>query len=67
MLGSTLVSATGDTLGYALPKVLVDGSDKGTDDIEDGSTVGRILDNEDIKLGSAVLDDATGFCDGNWD
>ena len=47
--------------------MLVDGSDKGTDDVEDGSTVGRILDNEDIKLGSAVLDDATGFCDGNWD
>ena len=45
----------------------MDGSDKGTDDIEDGCTVGRILDNEDIKLGSAVLDDATGFCVGNSD
>jgi hypothetical protein len=44
--------------------LLGDGPDKGTDDIEDGSTVGRILDNEDIKLGSAVL---TGFCDGNSD
>jgi len=45
----------------------VDGSDQGTDDIEDSSTVGGILDNEDIKLGSAVLDGATGFSDGNWD
>ena len=43
----------------------MDGSDKGTDDIEDGSLVGWILDNVDVKLGSAVLVDATGFCDGN--
>ena len=45
----------------------MDGSDKGTDDIEDGSTVGRILDNEGIRLGSAVLDGATRSCDGNRD
>jgi hypothetical protein len=47
--------------------LLGDGPDKGTDDIEDGSTVGRILDNEVIKLGSAVLNDALGFSDGNRD
>ena len=42
--------------------MLGDELDKGTDDIKDGS-----LDNEDIKLGSAVLDDGTGYCDGNSD
>jgi hypothetical protein len=68
MVGSTLISATGDTLGYPLSTVLGDELDKGTDDdIEDGSSVGRILDNEDIKLGSAVFDDVTGYCEGNCD
>ena len=47
--------------------MLGDELDKGTDDIEDGSSVGKILYNEDIKLGSAVLDDGTGYCDGNSD
>ena len=68
MVGSTLISATGDTLGYPLSSVLGDELDKGTDDdIKDGSSVGKILENEDIKLGSAVLDDGTGYCDGNSD
>ena len=47
--------------------MLGDELDKRTDDIKDGSSVGNILDNEDIKLGSAVLDDGTGYCDGNSD
>jgi len=44
--------------------VLEDGSDKGIEDIDDGTSVGRILDNTDIKLGSAVLEGVTGYCDG---
>ncbi len=47
--------------------MLGDELDTGTDDIKDGSSVGKILDIDDIKLGSAVLDDGSGYCDGNSD